>query len=140
MFKVGDRVWVIDDKKYATITAIEKRNEYNTFIYIDIDNDNYKGYWRFDCQLRQTAQTMFEALGYEYNGRYDNDDYVTTVYSKVKDGLLYRIGFHEDSKKYSLSCSKDGDVIVTEFFDFENITTQLHLAIHQQLIEKGWIK
>src|SRR6056297_1073852 len=68
MFKVGQRVWLIEDKKYAKITKVDDITFFDKVAYdIEIENDDYTGYWRFGIALHETADDMFEKLGYEKN-------------------------------------------------------------------------
>ena len=106
MFKVGDKVWNIKDKCIDTI----KQVMYESYV---LESDI-----RFTVKeqdLHQTADAMFEALGYQ-------------------------IGIQENENKYY-----NGNSTLT-FSDkhlWTNtniISIDLHLAIHQKMIELGLIE
>ena len=126
MFKVGQRVWIVEEKKYAKITKVDDITFFDKVAYdIEIENDDYTGYWRFGIALHETADDMFEKLGYE---------------KKIKEStcLTYNnknlwVEFDLDSKSYLVW--EDWCSGLNAF----NVLPQLHLAIHQKLIELGWV-
>ena len=120
MFKVGDRVWLINDKSIAIIKMITK--PHSTQYYMK----DMQGFW-FEDEITQSAQTMFEELGYEKEEDLKNEriiykweDSLEIIFSlKEKEVWLERIG--DMSGEYILEINE-------------------HLAIHQKLIELGWIE
>ena len=130
-FKVGDKVWFNQNREYVKVVGTPPYK--NTIICRLNDNENYI----IDINdLHETAQSMFEALGYE-------EDYIP-YYCGHKENktklLLSKIPYEDDRKEIIMFnlCGKDyqtygisGTALL--------ITPQLHLAIHQQLIELGWV-
>ena len=120
MFKVGDRVWLKEQKKVAEISLITK--PHSTQYYMK----DMQGFW-FEDEITQSADSMFEELGYEKEEDLKNDriiyrwrDSLETIFSlKEKEMWLERIG--DMSGEYILEIKE-------------------HLAIHQKLIELGWIE
>ena len=108
MFKVGDRVWVISEKRYGIVSDIEDTPQ-GLFIHID-NRHSYVTHL-----IHQTAQTMFEELGYSKSPN-SNELYIV---------VMDYVEFDLETKTYLTS--------------IENITPQLHQAIHQKLIELGWL-
>ena len=108
MFKIGDRVWVRALKRYFKMTRIDK-------------------------DIHQTAQTMFEALGYEK----DNDVPSGFIsYAKIsKNGDKYYVMFRLDEKRFVIGLMKPK--VPNAFICW--VSPQLHQAIHQQMIELGWL-
>jgi hypothetical protein len=118
MFKVGDRVW---NKKKKCLDRVQEVMYESYVLESDI---------RFtvgEQDLHQTAQTMFEELGYDYENDIKNEriiykwkDSLEIIFSlKEKEVWLERIG--DTSGEYILEIKE-------------------HLAIHQKLIELGWIE
>ena len=107
MFKVGDRVW---DKKKKCLDTV-KQVMYESYV---LESDIR--YAINEKQLHQTAQTMFEELGFSKSPNSKE------LYIVVMD----YVEFDLETKTYLTS--------------IENITPQLHQAIHQKLIELGWIE
>ena len=114
-FKVGQRVWVINEKRFDTIEEIMSRYQpyavYESYVLKSdiryaIEEDN----------LHQTADDMFKELGFEKSPN-SNELYIV---------VMDYVEFDLETKTYLTS--------------IENITPQLHLAIHQKLIELGWIE
>lgn len=119
-FKVGQRVWAKEHynipKGFYTI-----RNFTNNGFYIE--NENGIGGSVFVFGIHQTADSMFEELGYEMFNKgaqliFKNKQY-QIVFDKVFEGYYI-------------------DRLVGNIETF--INTQLHLAVHQKLIELGWIE
>lgn len=125
-FKVGDKVWIIIGKKYATITAIDEADDYTTYIRLNIDNDDFEGCWQFDYNLHETAQTMFERLGYDYFEDGDHADY----YINNEKGLTIELRTYV--KEFVKFNSKDKK---RRGIDLEELQ-----AIIQYYVEKGWIE
>jgi hypothetical protein len=137
MFKVGDMVWLNDDKKYAKITKVDDITFSEKVAYdIEIKNDSYKG-WRFDCQLHQTAQAMFEALGYMPYTLCQNDELIGYQWQDKETFNDYRtrnIMFYKD-KTWNIFQDHISKAIV-----FNRPTIEEHNAIHQQMVELGYIE
>ena len=129
MFKVGDRVWWTKYKILCEVADIKYSENGTPFEWI-IDTPGFKGI-RFDLfrikEITQTADSMFEELGYEKEEDLKNDriiyrwrDSLETIFSlKEKEMWLERIG--DMSGEYILEIKE-------------------HLAIHQKLIELGWVE
>lgn len=125
-FKVGQRVWVIKAKKYATIT--DKYISYKRQVYEIEDNENllYK-----EHEFHETADDMFRELGFELYYAKATDMY---VYHK-DDFKIYIPRFMIDDYGYQKTCSNR----ITNQEWFCNISNAEHLAIHQKMIELGWL-
>jgi len=115
MFKVGDRVWVISEKRYGVVSNIEDTPQ-GLFIHID-NRHSYVTHL-----IHQTAQTMFEELGFtkEIDSKYDE------VYSNHYGTIIF------DTNSYV--------IVMNDKKVSPVINIKIHLAIHQQLIEMGWVE
>ena len=129
MFKVGDRVW---NKKKKCLDTVQEVMYESYVLKSDI---------RFtvgEQDLHQTAQTMFEALGYE-------EDYIP-YYCGHKENkgklLLSRTPYENDERKEIIMFnlySKDYQTYGISGTAL-HIDNDLHLAIHQKLIELGYLE
>lgn len=113
MFKVGQRVWSNKHDDFKTIkTEMEPDGLYNF-----TDNE-----WAYKQQLHETADDMFEKLGFE---KYEDE------YAVIYTGVVVVI-FDKYYKRYFVTDKireGAGDII-----------PPLHQAIHQKLIEMGEIE
>ena len=127
MFKVGDRVWWTKYKILCEVADIKYSENGTPFEWI-IDTPGFKGI-RFDLfrikEITQTADSMFEELGYEKRDK---------VYGKRNASWYETIEFYNNYYTH------------TEWHEDEEetravpTTIEEHLAIHQKLIELGWIE
>ena len=119
MFKVGDRVWHKYLNEFCFIHKVVEESK-GYYIY----DSKHSPFARFDKEdnLHQTAQTMFEELGFtkEIDSKYDE------VYSNHYGTVIF------DTNSYVILMN---DKKVSPV-----INIKIHLAIHQQMIEKGWIE
>lgn len=121
-YKVGDRVWFNHNKEYVKVVATPP---IKGIVICQFDNGQHHKISIDD--LHETADSMFEALGYEKEEDLKNDriiyrwrDSLETIFSlKEKEMWLERIG--DMSGEYILEIKE-------------------HQAIHQKLIELGWIE
>ena len=120
MYKVGDRVWIKDMKEFGTIQEI-KGDDCHSDLKNGIDFSHFDN-------IHQTADSMFEELGYE---KKSNVKGILLTYRNNADII---IDFDLIEKSYAVYYYEGDNLIYTE------INTQLHLAIHQKLIELGWIE
>lgn len=123
-FKVGQRVWIKDMKEFGTIVEI-KGDGYHSDLEGGIDFSHFDN-------IHQTADDMFKELGYHI---IKNDkDYLTykTIYN-------YSIQFYKFNKEYFVGMYDDVFNQNTEG-ELCSITLDEHQAIHQKLIELGWIE
>ena len=143
MFKVGQEVWIKDSKKKNTIIKIVESGFTKVTLY-ELENskatlyelDNYSIHDKSD--LHQTADDMFEALGYESYYASATDMF---VYHKVDDLLravlkIYIPRFDSDDYGYQ-------KVAINHINNHKwncDISIGEHLAIHQKLIELGYIE
>jgi hypothetical protein len=123
MFKVGQRVWVKPSKQFGKV------EEYRVLGQYIVDGSNF--HFR---DLHETADDMFERLGYER----DNDaPYGFISYSKIlKNGDKHYVTFRLEEKQYVIGLMIPK--VPNAFVDWAD--TQHHNAIHQKLIELGWIE
>jgi len=115
-YKVGDRVWLKEQKKVAEISLITK--PHSTQYYMK----DMQGFW-FEDEITQSAQTMFEELGFTKSV----DDGVKIAYA---NGVFAAILDVKD-KTYTFS-----DRSNQAFY----MDIDIHLAIHQKMTELGWIE
>lgn len=119
MFKVGETIWDIEKKRYLKITEID--------LDLLICGDSYI----LSKNAHQTAQTMFEALGYEKG--LDFPDRIIN-YEKF-DGKGYGKYISFDSLAEDYIC---GEIIPkVPQPEIVRVSKEEHLAIHQQMIEMG---
>ena len=111
MFKVGQRVWVKSDKCFGVVKSIDV---YGIYYNISFENSPL-GKTTTINDLHETADDMFEKLGFEKSKIYEN------LYVKDNDEM---VEFYLEDKCYWNS--------------FPHISPELHLAIHQKGIELGW--
>ena len=111
-FKVGQRVWSETFKDFATVID----DSYFETCRIKFDDDEDYSITVFNIHLHQTADDMFGELGFEKSPN-SNELYIVDMDC---------VEFDLETKTYWTS--------------IENITPQLHLAIHQKLIELRWIE
>lgn len=117
-FKVGDRVW---NKKKKCLDTVQEVMYESYVLESDIR------YAINEKQLHETADSMFEKLGYEKDNDIKNEriiykweDSLEIIFSlKEKEVWLERIG--DTSGEYILEINE-------------------HLAIHQKMIEMGWVE
>ena len=120
-YKVGDRVWWTTYKILCEVADIKYSENGTPFEWI-IDTPGFKGN-RFDLfrikEITQTADSMFEALGYEKS--------TNSAYAK----------YHKHNIKITFVNDVNGKMVsgVPAI-----VTPQLHQAIHKKLIELGWIE
>jgi hypothetical protein len=128
MFKLGDRVWVGALKEYTILLSIHDKGDMGTIWKvmntrnIGLLNEN---------MMSKTAQTMFEALGYELKS--EEIFLGTKSISYYHKELKITIDFTHFGNYKGYSISSD---YIQHYFD---ISPELHLAIHQQMIELGWL-
>ena len=119
-YKVGDRVWVISEKRYGIVSDIEDTPQ-GLFIHID-NRHSYVPHL-----IHQSADSMFEELGYE-----------------VENGKDY-IEYRDEDNMREITIYTDEKTVNCCYYDYEDelplrFTMQEHQAIHQKLIELGWIE
>ena len=114
MFKVGDRVWSYIYNKYMWVNEVTSSG-----CFLADDEKLLINYYHSNCEFHQTAQTMFEALGY--------DECEKTLNTLVYISNRFTITFDTINKEYW----HDND---------KSISVEEHLAIHQQMIELGYIE
>ena len=131
MFKVGQKVWNKDSKKKNTIIKIVESGFTKVTLY-ELENskatlyelDNYSIHDESD--LHQTADDMFEALGFERNEPLAH----LIRYTHNNDGYIININFNLSKQVYYVD-NQNGTAC--------GILKEEHLAIHQKLIEFGWL-
>lgn len=128
MFKVGDRVWWKTHKVYGEVVDV-KYDKHNKPLVWLVDTKGFKGL-RFDLfhiedHLHQTAQTMFEELGFKNQG---GDEW-------HHEELNKNIYFDYDK---TVSCYSYHTTVPTN--RPESMTMQELKASYQMCIEKGWVE
>ena len=124
-FKVGQRIWIKDMKEFGTIVEI-KGDGYHSDLESGIDFSHFDN-------IHQTAHDMFKELGYE------DKSYTTKGWFLIeKDFGSYieeiRIDILTGDYKKSRIFPED------KMMWSGTLTKEEHLAIHQKLIELGWIE
>lgn len=114
-FKVGQRIWIKDMKEFGTIVEI-KGDGYHSDLESGIDFSHFDN-------IHQTADDMFEELGFKKSV----NDGIKLAYSNG----LFAVVIDIKDKTYTFS-----DRTNTAFY----LDLDLHLAIHQKLIELGYIE
>jgi hypothetical protein len=118
MYKVGDRVWIKDMKEFGTILEI-KGDDYHSDLKNGIDFSHFDN-------IHQTADDMFEELGWLHN-----EEYAPASGRKI-DKYYYKGGnfiTFEPNANVKTICGVPNILSLEE-----------HLAIHQKMIEMGWIE
>lgn len=111
MFKVGDRVWCRE--------VVGESKGYYTIKEIDGVGVTFEeGFSVLFSSISHTSQTMFEKLGY----------------SKQECENIIYINSHLEI------VFKNNAYILKPTLDYPYIEPKLHAAIHQQLIELGWLE
>jgi len=84
----------------------------------------------FNNSVHQTADDMFEALGFEKERLILTFGCVGDmfIYKQPNNGKIKEIFFRETDNQIEIKYDTDNDITVNE-----------HLAIHQKLIELGWL-
>ena len=128
-YKVGDRVWCKE--------VIGESEGYYTIKEIDGVGVTFEeGFSVLFSSISHQAQTMFEKLGYISYNLCHNDEllgYQWQDNETFKDHLIRNIMFYKD-KTWNIFQDHICKAIV-----FDRPTIEEHRAIHQQLIELGWI-
>ena len=124
MFKVGQRVHNNKAHYFCTIS-----NMNNIVAWVTLDNILLTAVAIAD--LHETADDMFEALGFEK----ENDTHYTFInnYGTEHDLYIIEEGYSYSRTEYNV-CLQMVEILPTQ------ITPQFHLAIHQKLIELGLVK
>ena len=128
-YKVGDRVWWTTYKILCEVADIKYSENGTPFEWI-IDTPGFKGI-RFDLfrikEITQSADSMFEELGYEKTQPLAH----LVRYTHLIDGYIININFNLSKQVYY--CDNKNGVAC-------GILKDEHQAIHQKLIELGWIE
>ena len=126
MFKVGDRVWVISEKRYGIVSDIEDTPQ-GLFIHID-NRHSYVTHL-----IHQTAQTMFEELGYEK--KLEDGSFIIFEYFNFENPFITELRIDKINKCHTLSYYTKNNKIFSGRID-----VKLLQAIYQLYIEKGWVE
>ena len=114
-YKVGDKVWDIANKSFAIFKKLSEEHSMDTLAVIERDNEKQHYPIRL---LHQSADSMFEELGFSKS--------TNSAYAKYHKHNI-KITFVDYNGKMVLGVPAI-------------VTPQLHQAIHQKLIELGWIE
>jgi hypothetical protein len=128
MFKVGDRVWSYRYNKYMWVNEVTSSG-----CFLADDEKLLINYYHSNCEFHQTADDMFEELGFEKIK--EDSRYIIYSLHCYEQGFITELRFDKDKNKYILTNFTNNNNMFAGTF-----TTDLHLAIHQKLIELGWIK
>jgi hypothetical protein len=128
MFKVGQRVWCNEvyghSKGFYTIKELED----NGVVFEE-------GFGVYFNSIHETADDMFETLGYKIVSSKDEETLMYLIGGKFVYFILKETHIYGKPKGYGCyEINDNGSKVQT------TITPQLHLAIHQKLIELGWVK
>jgi len=125
MFKIGQRVWVIPRDCFGVVDNLRKIDNEGSFHYAISFGDGKSNVFE-ETDLHETADDMLTTLG--YRKIQENDALMVYEHEKMNDSCLMSSSilhfYHQHNAYYSSSA----------------ITPQLHLAIHQKLIELGWVE
>jgi len=123
MFKVGDRVWLVDEKQFAKIVSDECLTDYGE--RYPVFNEEIDLLYKHKCQISKSADDMFKELGYENQGgdEWQNDKLNKTIYFDCER---------------TVSCFSYHSSIPTT--RPEEMTMEELKASYQMCIEKGWIE
>ena len=127
MFKVGDRVWFNHNKEYVKVVATLPNNN-NIICRLE----NGKHYPILDEDLHQTADDMFESLGYEL--KLKSSMYIIYEHHNSENGITTVVTLDISREAYKVSNHTRNNRIYSAL-----INKKLHQAIHQQMIELGWL-
>lgn len=119
MSKVGDRVWSFIHNSFMWVSQIN--GDYGC--HLASDEKLLINYSHKYEEFHQTADDMFEELGYEKTS--ENLEVGHAIYCKG----IHALTFDNISFKEPFTYIYHGQV-----------TPQLHLAIHQKMIELGWLE
>ena len=133
MFKVRDRVWFNHNKEFLKVVAI---SPIKGIVICQFDNGQHHKISIDD--LHQTADDMFKELGFALmNQSIKGANYLQTndceIYPYNKDDKI-QIVFYKEVEGYVVT-SPLSDINVDIVIKLE-----LHQAIHQKLIELGWVE
>lgn len=115
-FKVGQRVHNNVDNYFCKILDIKETTNRGW-----VEKENGEPANVTLDNLHETADDMFKELGFEKTSGGEK----STVYSHGIHALIFDDKFHFEKRGYIYHGS---------------VTPQLHLAIHQKMIELGWIE
>lgn len=119
-YKVGDRVWLVDEKQFAKIVSDKRLTDYGE--RYPVFNEEVDLLYKHECQISKTADDMFKELGFKLK---ETEEYYIYILKKYTQWKIYI------SKKYGSYYVSLSDT---------SIAKSDHQAIHQKLIELGWIE
>lgn len=125
MFKIGQRVWVITRDCFGVVDNLRKIDNEGSFHYT-ISFGDEKGNVFQETDLHETADDMLTVLGYKKIQ--ENDALMAYEHEKMNDSRLMSSSILHFYRPYNA------------YYSSSAITPQLHLAIHQKLIELGWVE
>lgn len=118
MFKVGQRVWLIKEKRMGTIGAYAPEWKRSCAVLFDDERGNtYE-----EADLHETADDMFEKLGF-----WNDKETVYIVMYFNKETIISFVLTEKNIYKKPIGYTTYGI-----------ITPDIHLAIHQKGREMGW--
>jgi hypothetical protein len=125
MFKVGDRVWAAAFKETGEIKNIRNK------LYF-IDFNKISGEF-LESELHQTADDMFEALGFEK--KLEDGSFIIFEYFNFENPFITELRIDKINKCHTLSYYTKNNKIFSGRID-----VKLLQAIYQLYIEKGWLE
>jgi hypothetical protein len=128
MFKVGDRVWSYRYNKYMWVNEVTSSG-----CFLADDEKLLINYYHSNCEFHQTADDMFEELGYRTVS--EDSSYIIYNYHNYEDGYITELRIDKEKNKYKLTNFTNNNQAFSAWGD-----KLLHLAIHQKMIELGWIE
>jgi hypothetical protein len=128
-------VWDTAKKEFVTFKKVSEEHSLSTVAVIERDDflPHLSGLCHYPLHLlHQTADDMFEELGFEKK-------IINGVTNYIKE-LIYvggqrKIAFYNNSKGYSTTIDRWGEANLSAVTSIPE-----HQAIHQKLIELGWIE
>jgi hypothetical protein len=135
-FKVGQRVWDTAKKEFVTFKKVSEEHSLSTVAVIERDDflPHLSGLCHYPLHLlHQTADDMFEKVGYEK--KLEDSSYIIYNYHNYEGGYITELRIDKEKNKYKLTNFTNNNQAFSAWGD-----KLLHLAIHQKMIELGYIE
>src|SRR6056297_1125273 len=131
MFKVGQRVWFNYNKWFGKIQG-KLPKIHGEQVYLVEFAETLKHQNISEQDLHQTADDMFEALGYEK--KLEDSSYIIYESFSFEEGISTEVRIDKNNKRHKVSNYTRNNNIFSAY-----VVIEKHLAIHQKLIELGWL-
>jgi len=119
-YKLGQKVWSKLQKKYMFVSQIERNG-----CFLADDEKLLINYWHGNTEFNETAEDMFETLGWIKLNSYDTD-----------------IDFEKDGNKIISFNLKEQEYQCYSYDEWRSISISIeeHFSITQQMKEFGWVE